>query len=188
VDHYVDIHLKPSSEISLGHLLETVLPKLHSILALLRSGRIGSSFPRAGAGSYGSVVRLHGTRKDICALMSKPWIPQGMASYAEVSEVTPVPQGVKYRQVRRVQGMTRSKVRRQRRHLVNLGCSEQEARKKVPDSVVKHFDSPWVRFRSSSTGRSFSLRVEQGPLMDRPIEGSFNTYGLSSSGATVPWF
>ena len=70
-----------------------------------------------------------------------------------------------------------------RRH--NLDA--QEALQRIPDEVAQMVDLPFVQLRSTSTGQSFRLFIEQGATQDNPTLGDFNAYGLSQR-ATIPWF
>lgn len=49
------------------------------------------------------------------------------------------------------------------------------------------FDNPYLDISSSSSGQFYRKFFEFGDLLDRPVEGEFDAYGLSKI-ATVPWF
>jgi CRISPR-associated endonuclease Csy4 len=43
-----------------------------------------------------------------------------------------------------------------------------------------------MQLRSTSTGQSLMVFIENGPLQLEPVAGGFNAYGLSQEG-TIPW-
>ena len=48
-------------------------------------------------------------------------------------------------------------------------------------------DNPFLELESSSTGQRHRRFIQFGELLDEPVEGFFDTFGLSKN-ATVPWF
>ncbi|MDQ1091385.1 CRISPR-associated endoribonuclease Cas6/Csy4 subtype I-F [Xanthomonas sacchari] len=71
-----------------------------------------------------------------------------------------------------------------RRH----GLSADAAAERIPDTAAERLRLPFVVLGSRSTGQAaFPLFVRHGPLLQEPVPGTFNTYGLSG-GATIPWF
>lgn len=60
--------------------------------------------------------------------------------------------------------------------------SEEEARKRIPDTVARALDLPFVTLRSQSTGQHFRLFIRHGPLQVTAEEGGFTCYGLSKGG------
>ncbi len=98
------------------------------------------------------------------------------------SRASPTP----YRQVSRVQA--KSNPERLRRRLMRRhDLSEEEARKRIPDTVARTLDLPFVTLRSQSTGQHFRLFIRHGPLQATAEEGGFTCYRLSKGGF-VPWF
>jgi len=51
----------------------------------------------------------------------------------------------------------------------------------------QHLKEPFVQLKSQSSAQSFRLFIQQGKLLDLPVEGEFSAYALSSK-ATIPWF
>ncbi|MGG2681140.1 type I-F CRISPR-associated endoribonuclease Cas6/Csy4 [Pseudomonas aeruginosa] len=97
-----------------------------------------------------------------------------------------MPHPTPYRQVSRVQ--VKSNPERLRRRLMRRhDLSEEEARKRIPDTVARALDLPFVTLRSQSTGQHFRLFIRHGPLQATAEEGGFTCYGLSKGGF-VPWF
>lgn len=184
MDHYQDIRLLPDPEFAPQMLVSALFSRLHR--ALVQSGfqRIGISFPQVKR-DLGHTLRLHGSASDLACLQQSPWL-KGMRELIDLGVIKPVPSGVSYRTVRRVQ--VKSSVERLRRRAVKKGwLSEEQAREQLAASAEKRSSLPYVQLKSASTGQHFLLFIEHGPLLDAPRSGTFNTYGLSAT-ATVPWF
>lgn len=187
MDHYIDLRVRPDPEFSHPILMGALFSKLHRALVSLRADDIGVSFPGYSLRprTLGAVLRLHATAKRLDELLYMDWLI-GMRDHVSAGSVMPVPSGVKYRIVRRVQPKTnvdRLRRRHARRHEIPL----ELAAERIPDSVVQPVRLPFVNIRSLSTGQTFSIFIAIGELQDRPVPGEFSCYGLSTT-ATVPWF
>ncbi|WP_233967850.1 type I-F CRISPR-associated endoribonuclease Cas6/Csy4 [Pectobacterium polaris] len=184
MDHYIDIRVQPDPEFTASQLLNALFAKLHRALGQVADGKIGISFPNVGK-TLGECLRLHGTKEALSTLEQTAWL-KGLRDYTQVSECKAVPDGVKFRTVRRVQ--LKSSAERLRRRSVSKGwLTEAEASARIPDAVEKRSALPFVQIKSLSNGQMFFVFVEHGPLQDAPIAGRFSSYGLSAE-ATVPWF
>ncbi|MFA9441617.1 type I-F CRISPR-associated endoribonuclease Cas6/Csy4 [Uliginosibacterium sp. sgz301328] len=187
MDHYIDIRVRPDPEIATAHILNALADRLHLALVGLEARDIGISFPRfrSDRPSLGDTLRLHGTSAALSALMVKGWAVM-LADYVEVGAATPVPIGAKHRVVVRRQA-TSNADRVRRRQMKRQGWSEEEARARIPDSIEKRLDLPYLELRSRSTGQPYRLFIEHRPCQNEAVRGNFNAFGLSAS-ATVPWF
>jgi len=188
--HYIDITLLPDPEFGHAHLLGALVAKLHRALVQGQATDIGVSYPQHIAQplskrTLGAVLRLHGTPEALQRLMSQDWL-KGMRDHTQISELLPVPANTQHRTVRRRQFKTNVE-RLRRRRMQRKGETAEQAAAAIPDTVKRRPDLPFVQLRSSSTGQSFCLCVEHGPLQAQPVTGAFNTYGLGQE-ATVPWF
>lgn len=183
MDHYLEIRVLPDPEFPEGQLLSALFAKLHRRLGQAGEGQVGLSFPHHGV-VLGGVVRLHGTEADLQALMADNWL-QGMKDYTHSTAILPVPAGVSYRTVRRVQA--KSAHNKRKRSIAKGWLSEEEALMRIPDSQQKPLRMPYIELRSLSNGNLMRVYVEHGPEQAHPQLGMFNAYGLSAS-ATVPWF
>lgn len=67
------------------------------------------------------------------------------------------------------------------------GETEAQVVTAIPESVERQPELPYVQLRSASTGQTFRLFVLQGEVEEAPIDGDYNSYGLSMGGS-VPWF
>lgn len=188
--HYIDITLLPDPEFSQAHLMNALVAKLHRALVQLQASDIGVSFPGhvdkpAGMRSLGCCMRLHGQAERLEALMSLSWL-KGMRDHTEVSVCAVAPANARHRIVRRRQ--TKSSAERlRRRRMLRKGETADQAAQAIPSTVERRSSLPFVNLQSSSTDQAFSMFVEHGQLLDAPVPGAFNTYGLSLGG-TVPWF
>ncbi|UOB05259.1 type I-F CRISPR-associated endoribonuclease Cas6/Csy4 [[Acidovorax] ebreus] len=188
--HYINITLLPDPEFSHAHLLGALVSKLHRALALAQSTDIGVSYPQhisqpLTKRTLGAVLRLHGTPDALQRLMEQDWL-KGMRDHTQVGELLPVPANAQHRTVRRRQFKTNAD-RLRRRRMQRKGETAEQAAAAIPDTVERRPDLPFVQLRSSSTGQSFCLCVEHGPLQPQSVTGVFNAYGLGHE-ATVPWF
>lgn len=188
MDHYIDIRLLPDPEFDVNMLMGALCSKLHRVLAERKETAIGISFPDHALKprrTLGATLRLHSGRERLMQLMTPPWL-EGMRDHTDISELATAPNHVQFRTVRRRQFKT-SVERLRRRRMQRHGETMEQACKAIPDSIEQRVHLPSVMMRSRSTGQSFNLFIEHGPVQDDPISGSFNSYGLSQT-ATVPWF
>lgn len=63
----------------------------------------------------------------------------------------------------------------------------EQAARAIPESAQQQPDLPYVNVRSGSTRESFCIFIALGPPSTHATDGSFNSYGLSST-TSVPWF
>ncbi|WP_348673313.1 type I-F CRISPR-associated endoribonuclease Cas6/Csy4 [uncultured Abyssibacter sp.] len=188
MDSYVDFRLLPDPEFSVHHLMNALFAKLHRALVELDSAQIGVSFPAAGtqAKGMGDVLRLHGTDSTLRPCLNGNWF-KSIRDHADCSGIQVVPDNPGYLQVRRVQPLGGSDLRRLRRRLVaRTGCSPEEAEQRLPTAATERLSLPFLALRSASTGQMFRLFIEQKPTSQR-VDGIFNTYGISKT-ATLPFF
>ena len=187
MDYYVDIDVRPDPEFPAHQLMSALYAKLHRALAAQASAGIGVSFPgvNSNVSHLGTRLRLHGSLMDLSTLLSVDWLA-GMRDHVALMPPTSTPPTVQHRRVSRVQ--VKSNPERLRRRLMRRHTlDEHEARQCIPDNAVHLSKLPFVQLRSTSTGQSFRLFIEHGPLQPSMLSGTFNAYGLSQQ-ATVPWF
>jgi len=183
MSYYRDVKLLPDAEISTSVLMNAIYVKLHKSLYDLSSNSIGVSFPKYKI-TLGNVLRLHGGESDLAELQQKNWLG-GMSGYCQVSEVMPVPDGVRHRTISRKQSnMSQSKLNR----LIKRGSiSEEEAKQYKAKMFSKGLDNPYIELQSGSNGHRHRRYIEFGELVDNAVAGEFDQFGLSKT-ATVPWF
>lgn len=183
MNSYLDIRTLPDPEFKETVLMNALYTKLHKALCDLSSTSIGVSFPKYEV-TLGNVLRLHGDESALHGLQSKNWIG-GINGYCQVGDIKPVPVDVQYRTVSRKQTtMSNAKFRRlQKRGSI----TEEEAKAYKARMFTKGLDNPYVELNSGSNGHRHRRYIEFGPLLDSPVEGAFDQFGLSKT-ATVPWF
>lgn len=185
--HFIDIAVVPDPETSVPQLFTALYGRLHFALVERGSGDIGVSFPRYSVTprSLGNMVRLHGGESALRELMASDWL-KGVRDHVRLSELAPVPSNASHRVVRRRQFKTNVE-RLRRRRMKRKGETEAQAAAAIPETVERRPGLPFAHLRSHSTGQPFCLFVSLGPLLEEPVPGDFNTYGLGGK-ATVPWF
>ena len=183
MDNYININLRPDAEMPVNRLLNTVYAKLHKALFGLSSTSIGISFPNYKV-TLGSMLRLHGSQSDLAVLQQKSWL-DGMSGYCDVSDISQVPDNCQYRTVSRVQStMTQAKLKR----LIKRGSiPESDVKAYKAKMFSKGLDNPYLELESGSNGHKHRRYITFGELLDTPIKGKFDQFGLSKT-ATVSWF
>lgn len=184
MDYYLDVLILPSAEFQEPVLMNEVFSRLHQALVSYGKGDIGISFPNFDK-KLGNILRLHGSQTSLQQLMSIQWMIR-MMDYIKISKIKKIPEVVNYRVVRRIQ--SKSNCERLFRRSVRKGwLTEEEASLKIKETGDKKLSLPFLQLKSGSTQQRFHLFVEHGPILETFVEGTFNSYGLSSH-ATVPWF
>lgn len=187
MNHYIDMRVRPDEDFPASQLMGALCIRLHRALVAHGAGDIGVSFPDHSGQRLGNCLRLHGSQQALAALMAQDWL-KGMRDHLDHTPATPVPSQAKHRQVTRVQTKS-SPERLRRRQMKRHGLTEAEAAERIPpDTAARLAALPSVFVRSSSTGQAFRLFIQHGPLNEQPTLGTFNAYGLSQGGASVPWF
>ena len=187
MDHYVDIELRPDPEFPAHQLMSALYAKLHRALVVQSRTDIGVSFPDVEAQTpwLGTRLRLHGRLEALLALLDSDWLT-GMHDHVVLIPPKRVPGNAQSRTVGRVQ--VKSSPERLRRRLMRRhAIDEYQARERVPDEAARFIRLPFLQLRSTSTGQTFRLFIEHGPIQPDAVPGNFNAYGLSQ-GATIPWF
>ena len=183
MDSYIEISIKPGPEMRLNRLLNAIYGNLHKALCDLHSTNIGVSFPEYQF-TLGNVLRIHGDDLALNNLRGMAWLV-GTKNYFQIGDITPVPFSTKFRRVSRKQPtMSPAKLRR----LIKRGSiTEEDAKNYKTKLFTKGLDNPYLELTSGSNGQRHRRYIEFGPLLDNPIEGSFDQFGLSKT-ATIPWF
>ena len=181
--HYFDIRLLPDTEIPSTVLMNAIYTKLHKVLFDLTSSNIGVSFPKYKK-TLGNGLRIHGEKSVLNDLQGLDWIG-GMKGYCQIGDIAPVPANAKHRTVSRIQTtMSQSKLNR----LLKRGSiTEDEAKSYKTKMLTRGLDNPYLELQSGSNGQRHRRYIEFGPLLDNPVEGNFDQFGLSKT-ATIPWF
>ncbi|VEG92576.1 type I-F CRISPR-associated endoribonuclease Cas6/Csy4 [Legionella spiritensis] len=183
MDHYSDISILPDPEFPVSVLMNALYSKLHKALCDLRSTSIGVSFPKYNI-LLGNVLRIHGKKVVLQELQDLNWLG-GMNGYCALSPVLSVPAHTKFRTISRKQTtMSQSKLRRL---IKRSSIMEDEIKQYKAKMFSKVLDNPYVELVSGSNAQKHRRYIEFGELVDQPIPGEFDQFGLSKT-ATVPWF
>lgn len=183
MDSYIDVRLTPDAEMREAELSSKVFTKFHKALATLGTNQIGISFPLVNY-KLGQLFRIHSERDLLSELQSLNWLGP-LSGYCQISEITPIPQQVKYRAVSaKRSNLSNSKLRR----LVARGSIDKDGEKRYKIKMLSQgFDNPYLDLFSSSTGQVHRKFFEFSEIKHEAVQGAFDSYGLSK-GATVPWF
>ena len=183
MDSHLDITLLPDPELPATVIMNAVYIKLHKVLCDLNSVDIGVSFP-AYKVTLGNVLRVHGEAVKLVQLQQLEWLG-GMSGYCSEGKLTSVPQNCCYRNVCRVQiNMSQAKLNR----LLKRGSiTDAQAVQYRAEMLRQGLDQPFIELKSSSNGNRYRRYIALGELLNKPIVGTFDQFGLSKT-ATVPWF
>ncbi len=183
MDHYIDIQIKPDTEMRENVLLNKVYTKLHKTLFLLKSTDIGVSFPKYKV-LLGDIIRIHGTAGRLLELQNTNWLG-GLSGYCEVAKIQTIFNDVSYCNISRKQAnMSLAKLRR----LIKRGSiSFEEAKKYKSKMFTQGLDNPYLELDSTSNGNTHRRYIEFGEPQKFAVTGEFDSFGLSKS-ATIPWF
>jgi len=184
---YIDIHILDDPDFPSNVVLRALFNRLHLQLVDLKADTIGISFPlhTNRPANLGRLLRIHGNESALTPLHRKDWVA-GVRDHIKMNEPLSVPDETQHRVVRRVQAPA-SNARLARRYAKRHNVEYEEALSLYESRNEEVLKLPYLHARSLSTGHSFSLFIEHGPLLKAPVSGSFSAYGLSSTG-TIPWF
>jgi CRISPR-associated endonuclease Csy4 len=184
MNHYINIKIFPDAELNQSFLLNKVYAKLHKALFDLQNNTIGVGFPQYKK-TLGGVLRIHGAKQDLEQLQDLHWFGR-LSDYCDASEISEIPENIEgYRTVSRIQTtMSQSKLNRliKRRHI-----TEDEVKQYKVKMFSKGLTNPYVELQSASNGHKHRRYIAFGELQKSPVEGEFDSFGLSKT-ATVPWF
>lgn len=183
MDCYIDIMLKPDSEMKENVLMSMVYTKFHKALVSLKSDFIGVSFPKYKV-KLGCLMRIHGKQEELNVLQQLNWL-EALIGYCEVSSIKQVPTIAKHRLIfRKRSNLTTSKLNR----LIKRGSITEEGIKTYKAKMfASGLTNPFLDITSGSNGENHRRFFEFGILQDIAQFGKFDTFGLSNK-ATVPWF
>ncbi|SFD62176.1 type I-F CRISPR-associated endoribonuclease Cas6/Csy4 [Pseudoalteromonas denitrificans] len=183
MDYYFDIKIVPTTELRENVLLNKVYAQLHKALGRLTSDAIGVSFPDYNL-LLGKTLRLHGNEAMLNDLQGLNWLGE-LSTNCKISAIKPVPNNVMYRTVSRKQSnMTQSKLNR----LIKRGSiSPDEVKAYKAKMFTKGLDNPYLELTSDCNGHFHRRYFQFGDLLEKPVAGQFDLFGLSKQ-ATVPWF
>lgn len=181
VNYYVDIKIisKVGREESI--LMNNIFKKVHYSIVKLKTNKIGISFPNYNI-KLGNILRIHGD-KDI---LEKLFNFIKDTKNFRLSEIKKIPDNSKFRIISRIHNRySKSKLNRLRKRGSIFKEEEKDYLKKMCSSVL---NNPFINIKSESNNHNFKLFIDFGEIIDKPLTGEFNCYGLSKKAATIPWF
>jgi len=99
--YYIEISLFPDQELRSTTLMNVLYTKRHKALYDLKSMTIGISFPKYKK-LLGNTIRMYGTELELSHFVDAQWLG-GLSGYCAVSEIQPVPENIKHRNISRWQ-------------------------------------------------------------------------------------
>ncbi|QRN03374.1 type I-F CRISPR-associated endoribonuclease Cas6/Csy4 [Legionella sp. MW5194] len=183
MDHYQDIIIFSEPEFPVPVLMNALYSQLHKALCDLHSTSIGVSFPKYDK-TLGNILRVHGNKIALQGLQNLNWIG-GMKGYCVENPIRSVPVCTKFRTVYRKQPTkSQSKLRRllKRGSLAETQIGQYEASR-----IENFWDSAYFQLVSGSNGKRYRRYLELGKMLDQPVLGEFDQFGLSKT-TTIPWF
>jgi len=183
MDSYIDIRLRPDAEMREAELSSKVFTKFHKALVMMNIEKIGISFPEVNV-KLGRLFRLHGEASLLHNLQGLAWLGP-LIGYCQLSEILAVPEQTQHRVISEHRSnMSSAKLRR----LITRGSIDKEGEKRYKVKMLSQdFDNPYLDLFSSSTEQVHRKFFELSDIQKQPVEGVFDSYGLSKT-ATVPWF
>lgn len=183
MNYYIDVTLKPDSEMRINLLLNKVFTKFHRLLSSMKATHIGVSFPKYTV-TLGNVMRIHGTKENLTEMQGRDWVGD-LQSYCHMTSVLTVPTQIRYRTISRKQAnMSNSKLNR----LLARGAIAPDQAQAYKAKMFKHgLSNPYLELESASNGHKHRRYLVFGDIIDNPTMGSFDQFGLSRQG-TIPWF
>lgn len=186
MNQYIEFRILPDPDFSSSIIMNLLYNKLHKALVQVGSTDIGVSFPDYDnkKNLLGERLRLHSNDvhlKNLIAMLPL----SALHDHLRVGTVQEVPKRISYVTVKRVQCKS-SADRIRRRQIRRHQLSDEEALTRIPDSVQKQLNLPYVTLKSDSSGQSFRLFISQ-QIAAHLITGTFNAYALSNE-ATLPMF
>lgn len=183
MNYYIDIQLNPVTSLKESPLMNLVFTQFHRAIVKIKTDQIGVSFPLYNL-KLGRLLRLHSDQHNLHDLQVLNWL-DGLNEYCDISKIKNVPANTKHRIISRIRNnMTKSKLRRLKQR-GSITADEEKAYKYKMFS--QGLDNPYLDLESRSTGQNHRRFINFGPLLNEPVNGIFDSFGMSKV-ATVPWF
>lgn len=188
---FQDITILKLQDINSNTIMNSLYGKLHLALVKLQTNDVGISFPEykieKAKLTLGNKIHLCSSSEASLIELNKLDFLENMSDYVEYSkEILYVPRNCIYAKFYRVQ-LKPSIEKVRRRQMKRKNWSYETSCEKViephPAKEIK-INLPFVSIKSSSTDQVFKIFIKKEEV-NAPVEGSYNTYGLSKI-ATVP--
>ena len=189
MNSYFEIKAIPDPELLQSAVISHLMQCLHSYLPNYE-GRIGLGFPGYGQQrTLGGIIRVLGSTEDLNLLLQQLKADNHSSSYALLTEILEVPKNINLHAVySRKHAKGNSNFERLRKRHIERQTWTGELGNKVLEKYSQSIHLPHIYLRSGSTQQAkFPIFIKR-EMMPTPKTGSFNAYGLSLEGATIPLF
>lgn len=186
MDHFIEITAFDDGEIPLSDILSKLMFKIHGYIVESKA-ELAISFPDYSLEecTLGARLRVHGSHAALEAFRAARAL-KGVYDYIDVNAIMPVPAAAKFAVVKRYQ--CKNNFERCRRRADKRGTLTVEQRDALFTLAnQRHNPYPAIELWSKSSGMMYVQHIRQ-ELADAAVEGEFNSFGLSRSGATVPFW
>ena len=190
MQYYKEITLMPPVDIPVHVVFEKVFTNLHHAFVKVKTEHnsvFAISFPAYTDNTLGNCIRVFASTEEALKTLEKYLKFYRLSDYLRITRVREVPKHtikghscyVRFQ----FDGSIHQKARRLAKRHDEISYDEAV---KLIKRKVESIKLPYVKTRSNSTSQQFSLFIQK-KCVEGPIEGTFNTYGLSLTGS-VPEF
>lgn len=189
--YYQEVKILPSQEVSEAFIWEKLYRQLHIGLVSLKDEDdnvpLGVSFPgyQLSPRGLGHQLRIFAEEEQMLKALKLDTRLERLKDYVQTKRISPVPDVVQGYAVYRRVHQTKSVAQKARRYAKRHFMSFDDAEKLFPQKSLEE-KYPYLQLESLTNKKRFSLFISK-EHKERPANGKFNVYGLSSE-TTVPEF
>lgn len=186
MNNYITVSFEHCDDLPLAHQMASFYQSVHLFLADQKA-QLGVTFPEMETQSafrLGTKMRLHGESVTLASFVASSFLSRVRSPYT-LSGIQDAPVGAVHRTIGRFQ--PKSTIQMRKRAMSRHNLTAEEAAARIPQESAQRSAKPFLDIHSFSTKQSFKLFFNIGEPKELPVEGQFNTYGLSNT-ATLPWF
>lgn len=200
---YMDLIIRADSRSEAGMLISEAFSRLHSGIQQIAPGRIGVAFPNIREGDAphpGNVLRVFGSEKELDSLRNLDGLTHleraGGLVRGKILSVPGDHGWVRFVRDRVVEQATDEAIARTEARFVeryramhNREPTQKEIQQRRRALRQREGKRPFLRLRSSSTGRLFSVHIRREPGSQEVKVDRFSGYGLAPAyGPCLPDF
>ena len=188
MDSYFEIKALPNPEMLQTTIVGYLMESLHHYLSDT-NGNVGLSFPGYGQQrTLGGILRVISKRDDLEGLYDEICFDPVLNDYALITEINEVPSKViAHYEYKRIHPKGNSHFERLKRRYQQRGDWDESKAENIAKKLIQPTRLPHIFLNSLSTGQKYPLFIKE-KYHQKPQDGTFNSYGLSLNGATVPGF
>lgn len=186
MQYYIDIKCKTTKSNPLHVAFNNLFHKLHLCLAKLKSENIGFSYPKRDELGLGDTIRLHSDKESLIKFLECGECPLDDNNLL-FGKVSPTPATTTFEIVMRERKIKDGS--RYRRLIRRGNFTDSEARALRIKFMTDISTLPYVEIPSSTSGqRAYRRYFKISKACSASEVSTFNTFGESKNGATVPSF